>query len=193
MEFVILSTNYSESQGQVLGRRMESDEGATYFVTYRFVVDDRVHTVENSVSKATYHSVEEGQSLTVRYAQRDRTITTIEPGRVGGLLAMTGFCLARNGIVLWVTRPVVGEIFRRRKLARRGQRLAGEIIRCSGYKDSGGDFTVTVRFGFHSPQTGTRIEGKDSQIRKDLKGKPLPAPGTAVHVLYLDDETYMVL
>ena len=95
--------------------------------------------------------------------------------------------------MFFVTKPLVLEILKRRKLARKGQRLTGEIITCSGYKDSDGDFTVALRYGFRSPQTGARIEDKDSQIRKDLKAAPLPPPGTAVHVLYLDDETYMVL
>jgi hypothetical protein len=192
-EFAILSTNYAETEGQVRGRRIESDEGTTYYVTYRFVVDDKTYTPEDSVSKKTYHSLEDLQYLTVRYARRDPTISTIEPGRVGGLLALTGFCLFWNGIVFVVTRPLVLEILKRRRLARKGQRLEGEILYCSGYKDSDGDFVVAVRYGFRSPQTGARIEDKDSQIRKDLKGAPLPPPGTAVHVLYLNDETYMVL
>lgn len=192
-EFVILSTSYAETEGQVRGRRIESDEGATYYVTYRFVVDDRVYTPEDSVSKKTYLSLEDDQYLIVRYAQSDPNISTIEYGRVGGLLALTGFCLFWNGIVFAVTRPVVLELLKKRKLAQKGQRLEGEIIRCSGYKDSDGDFTVALRYGFRSPQTGMRIEGKDTQIRKDLKGEPLPPPGTAVHILHLDDETYMVL
>ncbi len=193
VEFVILSTSYAETEGQVQGRRIESDEGATYYVTYRSVVNDKVYTPEDSVSKKTYHSLEDDQYLIVRYARRDPTISTIEPGRVGGLLALTGFCLFWNGIVFGVTRPLVLEILKRRKLAQKGQRLEGEVIHCSGYKDSDGDFTVALRYGFHSPQTGARIEDRDTQIRKDLKGEPLPPPGTAVHVLFLDGETYLAL
>jgi hypothetical protein len=108
-------------------------------------------------------------------------------------MALTGFCLFWNGIVFWVTRPVVFEILKRRRLARKGQQLEGEITRCTGHKDSDGDYVVEVRYGFHSPQTGARIEDNDSQVREDLKAAPLPPPGTAVQVLYLDDKTYMVL
>jgi hypothetical protein len=74
---VMLSTGYAETQGQVVGRWIESDEGATYYVTYRFVTGDRVYTAEESVGKAIYHSVEEGQSRTIRYAGRDPSIATI--------------------------------------------------------------------------------------------------------------------
>jgi hypothetical protein len=54
---------------------------------------DRFYTVEEAVRKAKYRSVEEGQSLTVRYAQRNPSIATVEPGRIGGLLAVTRFML----------------------------------------------------------------------------------------------------
>lgn len=193
VEVILLSTSYAATQGQVLDRRIESDEGATYYVTYRFVADDQAHTVEEVVAKATYHSVEDGQYLTVRYTRRNPTITTIEPGRIGGPLILTAFCLVWNGIVFSIAWLTVREILMRRRLAREGQRLGGEVIRCFGHKDSDGDFVVEVRFGFRSPQSGMWIEDKDSQIRKDLSAELLPSPGTPVHVLYLDDETYMVL
>jgi hypothetical protein len=175
------------------GRRIESDEGATYYITYRFVADDRGYTVEEVVGKATYYSLEEGQSLTVRYARRAPAIATIQPGRIGGLLALTGFCLVWNGFVFPISWLSAREVHKRRKLARRGQRIAGEVVHCSGGWDSDGDFVLEVRFGFHSPQTGAWIEGKGSQMRKDLDGEPLPPPGTPVHVLYLDDKTYLIL
>jgi hypothetical protein len=193
VHFVILSTSYAETQGQVLDREIESDDGATYYVTYRFVVDDRAHTVEESVSKTTYRAVREGQSLTVRYARHDPAIATVEPGRLGDVLLMTGFCLVWNGFILVVAWVLVREILKRRKLDRGGRRIVGQVVRCSGRRDSDGDFVLDLRFGFRSPQTGAWIEGKDSHIRRDLEDKPLPPPGTPLHVLYLDDKTYLAL
>jgi hypothetical protein len=190
---VILNISYAEVEGQVVDRWIESDDGATYYVTYRFVANDRVYTVEEAVAKATYHSLGEDQSLTIRYAQRDPSIATIQPGRIGGLLALTVFCLVWNGLVFSFSWLLLREVLKRRKLARRGQRIAGEIVRCSADRDSDGDFVLEVRFGFRSPHTGVWIEGKDSQTRKDLEGRPLPPRGTPVHVLYLDDETYLML
>lgn len=190
---VILTTSYAEVQGQVVDRWIESDEGATYYVTYRFVANDQVYTVEEAVAKATYHSVEEGQSLTVRYARSYPSIATIQPGRIGGLLALTGFGLVWDGLVVSFAWLLVRKIRKRCRLARRGQRIAGEVLSCASDRDSDGDLLLKVRFGFRSPQSGKWIEGKDSQTRKDLEGKPLPSPGTPVHVLYLDDKTYMML
>jgi len=193
LHFAMLSTDYAETQGQVIGRRIESDEGATYYVTYRFVAGDRTHAVEEVVEKTTYHSVEEGQSLTVRYARRSPTIATIEPGRIGGLLALTGFCLVWNGLVFAISWLLAREVHKRRRLASNGQRISGEIVHCSSHLDSDGDFVLDARFRFRSPQAWVWIEGKGSQLRKDLKGEPLPPPGTPVHVLYLDDKRYMML
>jgi hypothetical protein len=192
-QVVILNISYAEVEGLVVDRWIESDEGASYYVTYRFVANDRVYTVEEAVVKATYHSVEEGQFLTIRYAQHDPSIATIQPGRIGGLLAITGFGLVWNGLVFSFSWLLLGEILKRRKLTQRGQRIAGEIVGCFGDRDSDGDFVLEVRFGFRSPQTGTWIESKDSQTRKDLEGRPLPPPGTPVHMLYLDDKTYLML
>jgi ribosomal protein S18 acetylase RimI-like enzyme len=164
----ILSTSYAEVEGQVVDRWIESDDGATYYITYHFVTNDQVYAVEEAVAKATYDSAEEDQLLTVRYAQRDPSIATIEPGRIGGLLAITAFGLVWNGVVLPIYWLLVREIRKRRKLAREGQQIAGEIVRCSGDRDSDGDLTLQVRFGFRSPNTGAWIEGQDSQTRKEF-------------------------
>jgi hypothetical protein len=56
VEVILLHTFYAETQGQVLERWIESDEGATYYVTYRFVAGDQVHTVEEVVAKKTYQT-----------------------------------------------------------------------------------------------------------------------------------------
>ncbi|MEJ2212375.1 MAG: DUF3592 domain-containing protein [Anaerolineae bacterium] len=189
----MLNTDYAEAEGQVLGREIEDDEGATYYVSYRFVANDQVHTIRENVEKGVFHSMEEGQSATVRYAPRHPGIATIAPGRVGGLLALTGFCVLWDGTVFVISALVLREVLQRRKLARHGQRLVGEVLRSSGHRDSDGDFVLALGYGFCSPLTATRIEGSNRQVRKDLEHGPLPQAGTPVHVLYLDDERHMVL
>jgi len=193
VRFAVLSTSYAETQGQVVYRRIESDEGATYYVTYRYLAGDRAYSLEDAVAKVTYHSVEEGQSLTVRYARHDPAMATIEPGRAGGLLILTGFCLAWNGLVFPISWLLAREVHKRRRLGRRGQRIEGEIVDCTSHRDGDGDLVLDVRYRFRSPDTWLWIEGKGSQLRKDLEDRPLPPSGTAVHVLYLDDKTHLVL
>jgi hypothetical protein len=191
--FVMLSASYAHAQGHVLGREIVSDDGVEYYVTYRFVVDDRVHTIEESVAEETYQSAEEGQSLAVRYALRDPNVATIQPGRLGMLPALTGFCLIWNGTVLLLARASVLELLKRRRLAQHGQRVLGELTHAAGQPNSDGDFELQIGFGFRSPQTGEWSRGEDSRVRKDLKDTPLPPPGTPIRVVYLDDDTHMVL
>ncbi len=193
MHFVEFSANYAETQGQALDCAIESDADTPYCVAYRFVVDDQVLMVEERVDKTTYHAIKEGQSLTVRHARHDPSIATIEPGRPSELLALTGFCLLWNGLVLQAARLLARQNLERRKLAREGQQVAGQVAHCSGIQNSDGDFVLKTEFGFRSPQTGAWVECQDLQVRQDLKDKLLPPPGTAVYVLYLNDETYLVL
>jgi hypothetical protein len=193
MHLIEFSNNYVETQGQALDCAVESDASTPYCVAYRFVVGDQAYTVEESVGKTTYHSIKEGQPLTVRHAKHDPSIATIEPGHPGELLALTGFCLLWNGAVSRATWLLARQNLKRRKLTREGQQIVGQVARCSGLQNSDGDFVLKTKFGFRSPQTGVWIESKSLQVRQDLRDKLLPPPGTAVYVLYLDDETFLAL
>jgi hypothetical protein len=129
----------------------------------------------------------------VRYVVADPEIATIEPNSAVRPLVMTGFTLLWNGIVAPFAFMMFRELGKRWRLGRRGQRLAGEIVRCSGSTDSDGDYALTLRYRFRSPESGAWLEGSDTQVRKDLKEGPLPAAGRPVQVVYLDDDTYMAL
>jgi hypothetical protein len=190
---VLLNTEYAETQGQVTGHRIEFDEGATYYVAYRYVAGDRAYLLEDAVTKDTYHSLDDGQAVLVRYARRNATIATIEPGRYGGLLLLTGFCLVWNGFVFGISWLLAREYLKRSRLARQGRLIAGEIAACTSHRDGDGDLVVDLDYRFRSPLTWSWTKGTGSQLRKDMERKPLPAPGTPVHVLYVDDETHMVL
>jgi hypothetical protein len=189
----VLSTHYAETQGRVMGREMDLDEATTYYVTYRFVAGDEEHTVKESVNRSTYDGVEEGGSLHVRYAPRDPEIATIEPGQLGDLPILTLFGLGWSGFVFLIGRPLVGEVRKRHRLAREGRRVAGQVMRSYGRRDRDGDYHLELWYHFVSPQTGSRIEDGGSQLRQDLADQPLPPPGTPVQVLFVDNETYLVL
>lgn len=191
--FVLLSTEYAETQGRVIGHRIEFDEGATYYVAYRYLAGDRAFILEDAVTKDTYHSIDDGQAVLVRYARRNPTIATLEPGRYGGLLLLTGFCLLWNGFVFGICWLLAREQLKQHRLARGGKRVVGEIVASTSHRDGDGDLVLDLGYRFRSPLTWSWIEGKGSQVRNDLERTPLPARGTPVHVLYLDDETHLVL
>lgn len=52
---------------------------------------------------------------------------------------------------------------------------------------------LVARYQFVSPSSGQLLKGSTEWERRDLKGKPLPPPGTPIRVLYADDETHMML
>ncbi|MFN8527071.1 MAG: hypothetical protein U0670_00475 [Anaerolineae bacterium] len=49
-----------------------------------------------------------------------------------------------------------------------------------------------MKYQFVSP-TGATLAGKLARSRNDLRGKLLPEPGNSVKVLYVDDQTYLLL
>jgi hypothetical protein len=157
MHWIEFSNDYVETQGQALQCAAESDDSTPYCVAYRFAVGDQVYTVEESVGKTTYHSLKEGQPLTVRHARHDPSIATIEPGSPSELLALTGFCLLWNGAVFRATWLLARQNLKLRKLTREGQQIVGQVAHCSGLQNSDGDFVLKTEFGFRSPQTGAWI------------------------------------
>lgn len=71
----------------------------------------------------TSYAEAQGQSLTVRYALRDPAIATIQPGRIGGPLALSGFCLVWSGFVVSFSWLLVREVRKRHRLSQGGQRI----------------------------------------------------------------------
>jgi hypothetical protein len=191
---IALSIDSAETWGTYVSK-YEDDSGddTSYLVTYRFVVDDRVYVVEESVKEATYTSADNGESLPVRYVVHDPDIATIEPISFVGPLLLTAFCVVWCGLVFGAFFYNLYILLKWRRLARDGELTEGEIIHCSGEKDSDGDYHLKAEVRFRSPQTGEWLQGTYSPKRNDLKGKSLPGPGTRVHVIYLDDKTYEAL
>ena len=53
-------------------------------------------------------------------------------------------------------------------------------------------YMVAVDYRFTAPSGDTIID-RDEHNRPDLRRAELPAPGTPLHVLFLDDATYALL
>jgi hypothetical protein len=85
---------------------------------------------------------------------------------------------------------VLGRTLKRRRLAREGTLINGEIVQCSGHLDSDRDFQFKAEVRFRSPQTGQLIYKTFSRQCNHLRDKPLPRPGTSIYLLYIDEKTY---
>lgn len=73
------------------------------------------------------------------------------------------------------------------------QVLPGQVVECSGNMDAEGDFKFKLRYAFKSPRTGQVITAQRTAIRNDLRGQPLPQPGTRVAIHYRSDRNYTLL
>jgi hypothetical protein len=98
------------------------------------------------------------------------------------------------GCLYFITWKVRGDSARER-LIRNGQILNGTVVRCYGKMYGNGDeswYSVKVEYRFLSPQQ-REIISHWARDRDDLANLPLPIEGTAVLVLYLDDNCYALL
>jgi hypothetical protein len=89
----------------------------------------------------------------------------------------------------------------RARLIDQGEVLAGTMVACTARRETSaeaafGDVTrthiVTVDYRFTTP-AGNEIADRDEHNRPDLRRAEVPAPDTAVRVLYLDESTYALL
>lgn len=77
-------------------------------------------------------------------------------------------------------------------LEEHGEVLDGELLECLGHKRRVPGWWVTARYRFQTPK-GDELFGENRYRRDDLKKQRLPAPGTPVAVLYLDEENFRLL
>jgi hypothetical protein len=79
--------------------------------------------------------------------------------------------------------------------ARAAQILSGEIMGITGetrYDQPGSPYEVSVDYRFTTPD-GLVLRGSARAPRDDLRYAVLPAPGTPVRVVYMDDKTHTML
>ncbi len=87
------------------------------------------------------------------------------------------------------------------RMVREGMLLPGTVVACGARVETAAEvsfgevpraFLVTVEYRFTTP-AGTDITDYAEHGRPDLRRVALPEAGTAVQVLYLDDQTYALL
>jgi hypothetical protein len=188
------SSKWAYMEGTYVGKDeiAESNGSTRYAVSFRFVVDDRVYIVEESVPQGIHDRATEGAVLRVYYRLDDPNIASVSPvsGRGGQPLGLACGTLLWWALILGLAYYVLSPMRKRQRLAREGTLISGQIIHCSGRKDRDNDLRLKAGVRFRSPQTDQWIEKNYLRTRNDLKGKPLPQPGTPVHILYINDKTF---
>ncbi len=124
----------------------------------------------------------------IAFSRTEGPQPTIE-GFLGTLAALIG------GVVLYCKKFNADSA--KERLIREGQILKGTVLHSEGNLCSYGSegvvgYQVTITYQFVSPAQNvvTNQWGRD---RDELQNGPLPAPGTEIRVLYLDDSCYVLL
>jgi hypothetical protein len=185
-----------EADGTVIERRMEDEEyrGERYYVRYSFnvplaAVDGVQVEDEQAVASRDYAMLDEGAAVTVTYLLDDPDVSRIaqDDPRDEERYWTTALAVALVALAF----VALGMAFRQRKRLA-GRLIKGQVVACTGTPDADGDYTLKLRYRFHSPG-GKVIVRQATQIRNDMKTTRLPEPGTPVAVYYRGDRSYRLL
>lgn len=123
-----------------------------------------------------------------------------DPGLVAqgaALMLLVLYSVVLGGSILWLIFLIVSRMNLRESLMQQGRLIHGTVVWCKGKVhfsegQSSDYYHVTVTYEFQSP-TGQSLWNRGVEVRDDLRGQPLPKPGTPVLVLYLDDQNYALI
>lgn len=191
-----LSSEGVTTRGKFVDRRIDvdSDNDRTYYATFQFETNRQTYVVEQDVDSDVYNRAELGAIVDVLYLPSDPNqarVAGTDAAPEGAFILL--FALCWDGIVWLVFVATLKSLRKDRVLARSGQVTPGEVVSSSGRVGSKGAYMVTLAYQFRAPETGEVISDKSTADRRDLRGQPLPAPGTPVAVAYSNRKTYKVL
>jgi hypothetical protein len=112
---------------------------------------------------------------------------------LGVFMMVCGGSIAIIGVFLsgWVLVQYLRGVFHHRRLNKYALILDGDIIEARWRTEDRLE-KFHVRYGFTAPD-GKTCYGRQQRHRPDLKDKALPEAGTPVHILYVDQWTYLML
>ncbi|NDJ77483.1 MAG: DUF3592 domain-containing protein, partial [Chloroflexi bacterium] len=191
-------------EAEVTGRNTTtSDEGhVTYFVSFRYRVNDREYELRDTTTQTRYDQAEKGASIRIRYDPDDPEFARLEDHApaprqllslgykifwvVWGLLVVPLLVLG-----FW---PEIRQRFRHRRLRRKGYLLPGTAVRLDHHRSENGPQVARLRYRFTTP-SGTQIEARTAQVSCLLRTGPVTRieGGETVMVLYVHDRLHTVL
>lgn len=180
--------------GTVIDSRTSGGGGGTvYYLTIRYPVDENPYSFEQQVSRDTFSDAPTGTAVLVGYRETDAQTAVLadqwrdDTRHVNGLTS--GAIMA--GIAVTITVALVRADLKNRRLSAHGHFLRAQLLEAKTYRNRGG-ITLEVRYSFVSPEGISRTQ-KARASRDDLRDKPLPAPGSSLLVLYVDERTFRLM
>jgi hypothetical protein len=186
-------------RANVVDKQQVQSRPAAYEVKFAFTVNDQRYEVTQRVDKAAYDKANE--TVQVNYWSPNPQVARLSGEyEVSNMLINS---LAQAGcssiFVIVMLAIAVARLSKWRKsLARQwalrndGRLLYGEIISATADESSRRGYLVTVHYSLTTPD-GRTLKRKQLRTLNHLRGKPLPAKGTPVALLYADDKTIEML
>src|SRR5258708_18221579 len=162
--------------------------GTSYYIDYELKVDGQVYKKHVGIGIDLYNRLLIGDAVQVKYLPSDPNVSVLtgsdkdDTDRNSGILALVivlPICLIISGLILLNDR-------KNRRLSK-GQLLPGTVVGAPGRSGSRGSYLVTIDYRFTSPYGQETTRGQAGN-RPDLRKTALPAAGTPVTVLYVDDK-----
>jgi|GEM_PF-4454300 len=177
----------------------ENRNGLNYYVNYTFIANDQ-NTYEHRVSVAAedYETLTIGDNIQIIYEDGNPSNTNIETMMLSTedilrnrltFVAMGGVLILIGGVALLFQRDNLQSA---KKLAQDGVMVIGQVKKMT-YKATIRGFNLDIQYKFESPKTGKEINTYQKYHITHLDINDLPAKGTPVKILYIDDFTYKLL
>ena len=186
-------------QATIIGERISTGSiktGNTYYMTYQYRVADRDYTQEVVVSSKAYNTIAQGTPVRVLYLPDNPAISMIDGKAPNSDLSGLFFAFVAVVFVIVLIFLVVfiRGWLRNRKMARDGHIIPGVLLDATGRMVAGKHpyFELRLNYHFKTP-AGRDIRATSGAPRDDLRKSSLPASGTPLAVLYLDDKRYKLL
>lgn len=115
----------------------------------------------------------------------------IPQGNLQNLMTSLAILASLSFLIVWKLKSNS----KKAKLVRDGKLLTGNILNCRARKDGNGEMywqTVRVDYEFDTPQQKT-FTAHWERDRDDLDISSLPEMGRSVHVLYVNEQSYLLL
>ncbi|SRR5258708_27690769 len=197
--FLVNQSGHSGS-AVIASRRISSGKSTSYYITFKFTpttgdFQGEPFSVEQSVSRDAYNRLTEGSEVKISYVPTAPNYALLAGSDADNSIinSTVTFAFAASIMLLVVMRLFFRDWRRNARMAREGRLIQGQLTYYHTRRGNKGGFYIDIACTFQSPIDGSVITAKGSEARGDLRGKPAPALGTPVAVLYADDNLFKVL
>ncbi|MCA0456359.1 MAG: DUF3592 domain-containing protein [Chloroflexi bacterium] len=189
----LIETKGMVTSGEFVNRWVAvADSHTHHYVSFRFTHDEIEYRADQRIDKSVYDRAEAGVPVDVHYVPEDPRVSSVA-GTNHFPLGISLMALGWTAAVVGFTRRMWRQYRQQRQLERDGILLEGILIHCRVDKNADGDYLLDIEYCFTPPDTNTSISGRERVVRNDLVHHYPPKMGSAVQILYVHPQNYILL